>query len=884
MRRLIDSILRALVQGLLRLRYRISVKGLDEIAARGTGKILFLPTHPALIDPIIVLSVLHRRFIPHVVADKDAMDFPVIMPLARRFGVRTILSIRRYGQEAVDQVEGVMSQTIEELKHGDNMLLYPAGQILRNQIEEIGANSAVERILREVPDARVVLLRTRGLWGSGFSMAYGTPQVGNFLLRAIGYILLNFIFFTPRRNVSLEFVEPADLPRDADRATLNRYLEDFYNTDPPQNTYVPYTIWERGGMRQLPEPVVHHIRGSVEDVPVATREIVFDYLKKLSGREKISDNDRLANDLGLDSLARAEMLVWMEKEFGFPMGGADAVKTVADALLAASGESVVTGEFSTVPPAANWFIQSAGNRRLNIPRGETITDVFLRQAAKHPNRVILADQTSGAKTYREVVTAVLALLPLVKQLEGDRIGIMLPASVAADLAYLAVLFAGKTPVMVNWTVGWRNIAHGLELTGVKHVITAQKLVTRVESLGTDLSGVKDRFLNLETLGGQITKGAKLRAWLAGRFNWSALRAAQAPEIAVILFTSGSESLPKAVPLTHGNLLTNLRDVFGMLALRENDRLLAMLPPFHSFGLTGNMLAAFCGGLRLVHYPNPTEGAQLAKLCEVYKVTLAIGTPTFISGIARAAAPGMLASLRLVVTGAEECPPRVYALLQERCPQVVVVEGYGITECSPIVAITNEDAPQPHTIGQLMPSLQHVILGVESGKPVPAGEAGILLLCGPSIFDGYLGDAPDPFVKYAGERWYRTGDLVSEDFDGVMTFRGRLKRFVKLGGEMVSLPAIESVLLDAYGTTTDDGPILAVVATPSEERPELVLFSTKLITREAANDCIRQAGLSGLHNIRQVVKVDELPLLGTGKTDYRTLQTRLKDDQAALPGM
>jgi long-chain-fatty-acid--[acyl-carrier-protein] ligase len=287
-----------------------------------------------------------------------------------------------------------------------------------------------------------------------------------------------------------------------------------------------------------------------------------------------------------------------------------------------------------------------------------------------------------------------------------------------------------------------------------------------------------------------------------------------------------------------------------------------------------LLLSVCGGLPTVFHANPTEGAMLARLVDAYRVSMIVGTPTFLSGAARAGSPEQLAGLRLAVTGAEECPPRVYALLQERCTNAVILEGYGITECSPIVSANEPGDPRPFTIGRLLPSLRLALVDVETGGPVPPGAPGMLLVRGPSVFSGYLGDAPDPFVRHDGQDWYRTGDLVSSGADGVLTFRGRLKRFVKIGGEMISLPAIESALLGTMSEGNEDGPILAVLATSDADRPELVLYITRPTPREEVNRLIGAAGLSPLHYIRQVIRLEAIPVLGTGKTDYRTLQDRL----------
>jgi len=265
------------------------------------------------------------------------------------------------------------------------------------------------------------------------------------------------------------------------------------------------------------------------------------------------------------------------------------------------------------------------------------------------------------------------------------------------------------------------------------------------------------------------------------------------------------------------------------------------------------------------------------LIEAYRATILIGTPTFLNGIIRASATGQLSTLRLVVTGAEKCSEKIYAALKEHCSNAVILEGYGVTECSPIISLNDENDPRPFTIGKVLPSLEYLLVAPETGEPLAGTGTGILVVRGPSVFGGYLNyQGQSPFVQARAKQWYSTGDLVSVDEHGVLTFRGRLKRFAKLGGEMISLPAIEAVLQARYAFDTDEGPVLAVEATADEQHPELVLFTTRQIDRESANRCIRDAGLSGLHNIRRIIELEEIPLLGTGKTDYRALKANLRD--------
>jgi long-chain-fatty-acid--[acyl-carrier-protein] ligase len=490
--------------------------------------------------------------------------------------------------------------------------------------------------------------------------------------------------------------------------------------------------------------------------------------------------------------------------------------------------------------------------------------------------VVLADQVGGIKTYRDVITAIMVLKPIFERLEGSHVGLMLPASGGASILYLALLFAGKTPVLVNWTAGSRSMGFGLDLLGVKQVITVSTLTNRLDAQGVDLSTVKDRLLLLDEAGKKITLATKLAAAFRARFNWASLLSARPAGTAAVLFTSGSESHPKAVPLTHGNILANIRDAAQALNFREDERVMGCLPPFHAFGLTTTTILPLLLGLRVVYHPNPTEGRMLARLIEAYHATLLVGTPTFLGGILRTAEDRHLESLRIVVSGAEKCPEQIYATLAKRWPKTMVLEGYGITECSPVVSVNREDDPRTGTIGKPLLSVEWAIVDLETGRRVEPGQPGMLLVRGPSIFKGYLNpDVESPFEAFEGRDWYRTGDLVLQD-RGVLVFSGRLKRFVKLGGEMVSLPAIEEALSKQFQGDDETEPILAVESSAEELNPDLILFSVAGIRRDDANAAIRAAGLSSLHNIRIVRQIDQIPTLGTGKTDYRALRALLAE--------
>jgi long-chain-fatty-acid--[acyl-carrier-protein] ligase len=379
---------------------------------------------------------------------------------------------------------------------------------------------------------------------------------------------------------------------------------------------------------------------------------------------------------------------------------------------------------------------------------------------------------------------------------------------------------------------------------------------------------------MERVATRLSRAAKLKAFIRSRLSWRELRR-PVPETAVVLFTSGSENLPKAVPLSHRNILANMRDILQEYRFHPEERILGMLPPFHSFGLTCTMILPLCSGMKAVFHPVPTDGGVLARHIESYGATVMVGTPTFLNGIVRAARDPELKSLRLVITGAEKCPDSLFATIGLRWPGMRVLEGYGITECSPIVSGNREQCPVRGTVGKPLPSLAIAVVDLEERRRVDLGEIGMLLVRGPSVFGGYLAwEGEQPFVAFEGESWYRTGDLVREDGLGSLLFAGRLKRFVKMGGEMVSLPAVEEILLARFGLPEDEEVPLALEAMETESRVDLVLFTTRPVSREEANAAIREAGFSPIHNVRLVRSLERIPLLGTGKTDYRALKALL----------
>jgi long-chain-fatty-acid--[acyl-carrier-protein] ligase len=305
-------------------------------------------------------------------------------------------------------------------------------------------------------------------------------------------------------------------------------------------------------------------------------------------------------------------------------------------------------------------------------------------------------------------------------------------------------------------------------------------------------------------------------------------------------------------------------------------LLGFLPAFHSFGLTVTGLLPLLSGIRVVHHPDPTDATNLARKITAYKVTVLIGTPTFVNHILERAGPGDMGSLRMIVTGAEKCPQAVFDRCKEKAPRAAVVEGYGITECAPVVAVNPPRAPRPGSIGKPLPGLEVAVTDLESGAVLPAGRMGMLQVSGPTVFPGYLAhDGEPPFVERGGKRRYVTGDLGEFDTDGYIWFKGRLKRFLKAGGEMISLPALEEPFARMF-PPTQDGPRVAVEGVELEHGRRIVLFTTEPLSLRDANALLVEEGFHGVMRLDEVRRVETIPTLGTGKTDYKQLRTMIQE--------
>jgi long-chain-fatty-acid--[acyl-carrier-protein] ligase len=854
----------------LALRYRVRLHGSEELRGLEHGT-LILPNHPGLIDPVLLLTTFWTQLHPRPLMAEGESPSPAFRLLMKLINAIPVPDLTQASAEGRARAEQAIARVVEALRRRENILLWPAGRIQQDGTDVIGGARAASEILRQVPEANVLLVRTRGVWGSSFSRAPTgkSPGLGGCLLAGIGWLFANLFVLMPRRRVdiTLHRVVPGELPEPT-REQLNPWLEAWYNAAGKEApTYVPYHFLF--GPRTFAYP---RIKGLADvDLDRITPETKDAVAKILAAKLRRQPNDQLRepqttlDQLGMDSLDRMEVTLTVEQRFGF--SGDQVPGTIGELWALAQG---MVEKAPPKPAAPEWFQPPRADGPPDIV-GDTIAEAFVHRALACRKDVATADDLAGVVTYERVLVGAEIMAGRFRKLPGTNVGLMMPASVGADLALLGLYLAGKLPVVLNWTTGPANLEHAAQLMKLGHVVTSKAFIDRT---GIEVKGTE--YVYLEEIRQGVGTWEKLRTLLGVKWFSGSVRARvpkpKPDDPAVVLFTSGSERAPKAVPLTHRNLLTNQRAGISVFGLTRADCALGFLPTFHSFGLSITTLLPLLAGIKVVHHPDPTDSGRLARKIGAYKATVLVGTPTFVAHIVDRSDPGELDSLRLIVVGAEKCPQALIDRCAELAPGAKVLEGYGITECSPVVSVNRPDNNRPGSLGQPLPGVEVRVLDLDSDAELPPGKLGMLLVSGPTIFPGYIGfDGPSPFRERNGKRWYVTGDLASLDEDGFIHFGGRLKRFIKAGGEMISLPALEEPLAKRY-PATDKGPRVAVEGVEEQGGGRrIVLFTTETVDVDEVNQLLWDEGFRGPWRVDEVRRIKAIPVLGTGKTDYKVLR-------------
>ncbi len=513
---------------------------------------------------------------------------------------------------------------------------------------------------------------------------------------------------------------------------------------------------------------------------------------------------------------------------------------------------------------------------------------FIAEARRRPWRFAMADGSTPRVSFLGVLARSVALARAMRGRwgQGEMAGILLPPSVVAACANIAALLSGKVPVNLNYTVSQGSFDSSVSQCGIETVVTSRAFLEKIKvsprggavCLEEIASGISKACRVLALAMALLLPARLLERALGAKRRWSL------DDLATVIFSSGSTGEPKGVMLTHYNIHANIEGIAQVMRTEPRDRVLGVLPFFHSFGFTGTLFFPLVKGFGAVYHPNPMDARAVGELAARHRATIFVATPTFLQSYIRRVDPGQFGSLRFVLTGAEKLPDRVAASFEERFG-IRPYEAYGCTECAPAVTVNTRGYRAPGfyqvggkrgMIGHPLPGVSVRIVDPDTMEPLPAGRPGLLLVKGPNVMRGYLGN-PETTAEVLVDGWYRTGDIAALDEDGFLVITDRLSRFAKIGGEMVPLVRIEERLHELAGLAQQS---LAVAAVPDEKKGErlAVLHTLDEAAIAALLAALPSSGLPNLWIPRPDAfrRIDALPVLGTGKLDLRKINDLARD--------
>ncbi len=505
---------------------------------------------------------------------------------------------------------------------------------------------------------------------------------------------------------------------------------------------------------------------------------------------------------------------------------------------------------------------------------------FIYTARRHPFRFAMADGQRPRLNYFQALAGALVLARRLRKLwQGhEMVGVLLPPSVPGALVNFAAMLMGKVPVNLNYTVSNETLTSCAQQCNLKTIVTARVFLEKVKIQPPG------EIIFIEDVAKDAGFGERVSAALAASLlpsKWVAKfagseRPATLDDIATIIFSSGSTGDPKGVILTHYNIASNVAQLSQVFMLHADDRIMGILPFFHSFGFTGTLCLPAVTGIGVVFHPNPLDSRVIGALVNKYSVTMLLATPTFLNAYTRRCTPEEFGSLRFVMAGAEKLPDRISQAFEDHFG-IRPHEGYGCTECSPAVTVNTIDfraasfrqvGAKRGSIGHPLPGMTVKIVDPDTMQPVGVDQPGLLLVRGPNIMQGYL-NKPEKTADVLRDGWYNTGDIARLDEDGFLKITDRLSRFSKIGGEMVPHIKVEDLLQDLAGASEQ---AFVVTAIPDEKKGErLIVLHT--LDEPQLEECLEKLGNSDLPALwrprpDQFLRIEKLPYLGTGKLDLR----------------
>ena len=510
---------------------------------------------------------------------------------------------------------------------------------------------------------------------------------------------------------------------------------------------------------------------------------------------------------------------------------------------------------------------------------------WLKSAKKSKTAFAVADIEGVEISHKKFLTGVLLFSKKIEAYSPEQnVGLLLPSSGGGAIASIAILSLGKTLVNLNFTAGKKALSSAAKQAEVKHIYTSRKFLDKMSERGMNLESYfpESKLIMLEDIKEEISTLSRISTLLkaiilpVSMIQKSYFKNVSMNDTAAILFSSGSEGSPKGVELSHSNIAANAKQAAIELGAVESDVIMSTLPTFHAFGFAITTLMPLSEGIPIVCHADPKDVSTIASGIQKYSGTILVGTPTFLRmyTISKKVTPESIQSLRLVVAGAEKLRSEVRDGFEAKF-KMSVYEGYGTTETSPGASVNLPDIQSPFklrnrpgTVGKAFSGTEFRIVDPDSLDPIPTGQDGLILIGGPQIMKGYL-KMPEKTAEVIelidGYRWYRTGDKGHLDEDGFLTIVDRYSRFAKIGGEMISLTTVEEEILDACN---DKDLEIAATCLPDQRKGEkIVLLATNNLDKNQLKKLLSDAKVNPLYYPAQVLIVEEIPKLGSGKTDF-----------------
>ena len=877
------------LQFLIKFRYRIKITWLELLDSEWSK--LILPSHVALMDPVIMFAFLWQKKKLSPVVTEDYYNVPILKSIFKSIWAISIPDLTWNKAKTLD-TSAITKEAIEALKNDRNILLYPQWALARQWFQSIVGKKTAFLISQQAPrDTKILTVSIRWLRWSRSSRAWNgkAPNLLLFVLKGLWFIIWNLFFFVPKRDVEIEIKDSTSILHKVEKKWIdafNQELEKFYNAKWEEKLrYISGLCWYNT-TKNRKEPDI--IQWSVKDllrvnfsgkikVPDDVLEKITTIVNKIKPGfgGKISLDTNLVLDCLFDSLDMAELKSTVQSAFSKASNPPLLdLKTVWDVAMMAIWQSDTVEKLKP----CNWVDSKDGriiysHIKSFMKDDSNILSLMKETLGKNKSISFCYDSIFWVQSRKDFLIKAYLIADLLKRMPWERIAIMLPSLSATSLLVVWCYLANKVPVMLNWTLSNEAFHHCIKSQNVKVILTAKSFFQKIQNPRLK----KYQMTFFEDILKDISLSQKITAVLkAKKFNIPT----DISKIAVVLFTSWSESLPKTVELTHQNILHDILWTAWLVWLKMNDVDLCFLPPFHSFWFVIWIVIPLITGVRVVFTPDPNDSKTIANLAEHTKATFIASTPTFLNRIVQTANDNQLKSLRFAVVWAEKCPKELFTKFSKKSPQATIIEWYWITECSPIIAVNpfkRNTKIKRWTVWLPIVWLTVKIMDLDTHTEQPVNKEWMIYVNGLNVFEWYIDKKLEsPFEEFDGKKWYKTWDLGFLDKDGYLSISGRLKRFVKIAWEMISLPAIENTLSRKW-RHPDWTECLAVESEENEGKVNLTLFTTENLDLKEVNSYLHEQWFTNLVSIDWMIKLNEIPMLWTGKIDHVQLKKFLAND-------